>query len=67
MSVIYVESSLISLKDDATRKNMEASIIELKRPWFNKQFESKKLILFQNGVTCQFMSFYLQLYIKLLT
>ena len=46
---------------------MEASIIELKRPWFNKQFESKKLILFQNGVTYQFMSFYLQLYIKLLT
>ena len=33
------------------RKNMEASIIALKRPSLNEQVKSKKLLLFRNGVT----------------
>ena len=32
-------------------QNMKASTIALKQPSFNKQAESKKLLLFQNGVT----------------
>ena len=33
------------------RQNMEASIIALKRPSLNERVESKKLLLFRNGVT----------------
>ena len=33
------------------RKNLEASIIAIKRPILNEQIESKKLILFKHGVT----------------
>lgn len=33
------------------RKNLEASFIALKRPKLNEQLESKKLLLFRNGVT----------------
>ena len=33
------------------RKILEASEIALKRPSLNKQIESKKLLLFRNGVT----------------
>ena len=34
-----------------TRKNLEASWIALSHPTLNNQIESKKLILFRNGVT----------------
>ena len=33
------------------RKNIEASIIALKRPTLNDQLDSNRLILFRNGVT----------------
>ena len=33
------------------RQNMEASIIALKRPSLNEQAESRKLLLFRNGIT----------------
>ena len=33
------------------RQNMEASIIALKQPSLNERVESKKLLLFRNGVT----------------
>ena len=33
------------------RQNMEASMIALKQPSFNERAESKKLLLFRNGVT----------------
>ena len=33
------------------RQNMEASMIALKRPSLNERVESKKLLLFGNGVT----------------
>ena len=33
------------------RQNMKASIIALKRPSLNERVESKKLLLFWNGVT----------------
>ena len=33
------------------RQNMEASIIALKRPSLNERAETKKLLLFRNGVT----------------
>ena len=33
------------------RQNMEASTIALKRPSLNERVESKKLLLFRNGVT----------------
>ena len=34
-----------------TRKNIESSIISLKRPTLNDQLDSQQLILFRNGVT----------------
>ena len=33
------------------RQNMEASMIALKQPSLNERVESKKLLLFWNGVT----------------
>ena len=33
------------------RKNLEASIIAVKRPKLNDQVESRKVLLFRNGVT----------------
>jgi len=33
------------------RKNLEAAIIALKRPFLNDQLDSNQLILFRNGVT----------------
>ena len=43
---------------DRVRKNLEASFIALSRPSLNEQIDSKKLILFRNGVvTRQFYLF----------
>ena len=38
-------------KNFRIRKNLEASMIALKRPSLNEQMECKKLHLFRNGVT----------------
>ena len=38
-------------------KILEASEIALKRPSLNEQIESKKLLLFRNGVTWEFYNF----------
>ena len=37
--------------NDRTRKNLEASLIALKRASRNEQVDLKKLWLFRNGVT----------------
>ena len=37
--------------NDRVRKNLEASFIALSKPSFNEQIDTKKLILFRNGVT----------------
>ena len=37
--------------NDRVRKNLEASSIALSKPSFNEQIDTKKLILFRNGVT----------------
>ena len=37
--------------NDRVRKNLEASFIALSRPSLNEHIDSKKLLLFQNGVT----------------
>ena len=37
--------------NDRVKKNLEASFIALSRPSLNEQIESKKLLLFQSGVT----------------
>ena len=39
------------------RKILEASEIALKGPSLNEQIESKKLLLFRNGVTWEFCNF----------
>ena len=36
---------------NSMRKNLEASFIALGRPSMNEQINSKKLLLFRNGVT----------------
>ena len=38
--------------NDRVRKNFEASFIALSRQSLNEQIDSKKLLLFVNGVTC---------------
>ena len=43
--------------NDRVRKNVEAPFIALSRPSLNEQIDSKKLLLFQNGVTWQFYYF----------
>ena len=42
---------MIALINDRVRKNLEASFIALGRPLLNEQINSKKLLLFRNGVT----------------
>ena len=37
--------------NDRVRKNLEASFIALSRPSLNEQIDTKKLLLFRNGVT----------------
>ena len=43
--------------NDRVRKNLKVSFIALSRPSLNEQTDSKKLLLFRNGVTSQFYSF----------
>ena len=40
--------------NDCVRKNLEASIIALSRPLLDEEIDSKKLLLFGNGVTIRF-------------
>ena len=49
--IIYLEVLPLTSPKRPIGQNMKASTIALKQPSFNKQAESKKLLLFQNGVT----------------
>ena len=40
--------------NDRVRKNLEASIIALSRPLLDEEIDSKKLLLFGNGVILRF-------------
>ena len=42
---------------DRVRKNLDTSFVALSRPSVNEQIDSKKLIIFLNGVKWQFYSF----------
>ena len=43
--------------NDGVRKNLEAPFIARSGPLLNEKIDSKKLLLFRNGVICQFYSF----------